>query len=571
MKRCLGALVVAWWWAAAEVVGKRPNIVAILSDDHAVAATEGYDSIISKFVHSPNISSLATDGVLFEQVVVENPICSPARATFLTGQFSYGHRVASLQAPINEESKTWPEALRESGYETAMVGKWHLGSPSHKFFDFTASFKFQGKWFDTVYSVKGRKSKRYRGYTSDTITDIALEWLDSVKDSGKPFAINVWYKAPHATYEYPREYNEYLGHKTKFPTPSTLKEKYHCDRKIGCSALSSGSHLTSQMQGFYFGGPGKNAEYFHKRAVKDRLLKWNDVAQADDEETRGYYHMLTKYLRCIRAMDTNIGRILLWLEKNQLADNTLVIYTTDQGYFLGEHGLIDKRLILDPSVRIPLIMRFPKVIPRLRRVKALAQNTDIGPTILDLVGVKIPRSMHGQSMSGLARGLKKAEKRWNRKAQFVSYYQSDPLHHGVRNRALTYARVVKNRDTLEIAEELYDNKNDPDQTTNIAESPKKFHKQLLVQGRKLLKETMSEIGMKNYEAPGVCPSYNALQKCHTLKGKRKCHTSKWGERPCMYCNRRCVPRFPNKTCRNLDEIKKPFKICPNSVIWSTFP
>ncbi|MDP6035819.1 MAG: sulfatase-like hydrolase/transferase, partial [Verrucomicrobiota bacterium] len=330
--------------AIAGSVLAQPNILFIMSDDHASEAIGAYGSWLKKYCSTPTIDRLAAEGMRFTNVCCNNSICSPSRATILTGQYSHKNGVPSLNGAINENSPQVAAQLQKAGYQTAIFGKWHLTSQP-KGFDTYKVTRGQGSWFDPVFFTKtgqwyGKKKKRDRvpgekheGYCSDVYTDQALQWLKA-RDAKKPFCMMLHFKAPHHSYEYPERWKDYLKD-TLIPEPPSLHEDVE-----KTSPLLKGVHTWHMVD--------KNG-YFGRHEMDEEPPMWPHDGSIRSKTSAAYQHMIHKYLRAVGAVDDNIKRVIDYLEKERIKDDTLIIYTSDQGYWLGQHGLYDKRLILEGS------------------------------------------------------------------------------------------------------------------------------------------------------------------------------------------------------------------------------
>ena len=470
----------------------KPNVVFFMADDHAISTVGCYADRLKHLVHTPNIDQLAKDGMKFTQATVENAICSPGRAGHYSGRYTHSHMVFMLNKELNNPNVTWPKILDDAGYDTAVVGKWHLkNEPDTIFPGYSATVHDQGKWFNPKYSVKSRTGgdkevQHPEGYTSDAYTSYALNWLDKVRDTSKPFALSLNFKAPHSHYEWPDRYSDLHTEVRDFANPETLLEEV-----LGCgaSACESGSMITNKLYDHLY---MKN--YFRNFAKKDKRtpLVPDETGTATDVE-RGYEHFMLKVLRCVRAMDDNVGRVVRYLKENGLDKNTLVVYTSDQGYFMGEHGLSGKRTILEPTMRIPLIMRFPGRIKAGSESDCLSSNVDVAPTILDFMGVSKHPQFHGESLQPIAENGEK----WDRDAQFFGYYQSTPHHYGIRTRDFTFARVGTGTN---IKNEYYDRLKDPHQKRNVAEEPE--YAEAIKNAETILDAKVSELGITPAYLPG---------------------------------------------------------------------
>ena len=322
------------------------------------------------------MDKLAAEGMRFTNMCVNNSICSPSRAAILTGQYSHKNGVRNLGGAINASSPMFSEELRKAGYQTAVFGKWHLSSEPRGFDDYAIT-RGQGSYFDPSLETPAGQ-KRFNGYYADIYTDVSLDWLKQ-RDKSKPFALCVHYKGPHHFYEYPERHAKLLEGVT-VPEPPTLHED------VEQTSARLKAVLPQQMN--------RNKSYYdrHKNEAEPRM------EQADDprgQASAAYQHMLHKYIRCVAAIDDNMQRLFDYLAAEQITDDTLIIYTSDQGYWLGQHGLYDKRLILDESLKMPLIVRYPKLVNPARSITTCAATSTSPLRCWSLPVLKYPRRCKG--------------------------------------------------------------------------------------------------------------------------------------------------------------------------------
>lgn len=459
----------------------QPNIVVILADDHAFEAISAYGSYLKDYARTPNIDRLAKEGMRFDGLSCNNSICSPSRASILTGQYSHKNGVEQLNGTINESSPQFPDLLQKAGYQTWLIGKWHLRN-TPKGYEKYMTVKGQGTYFDPVFNGSEGQWKR-EGYSTDVYTDIALDWLKK-RDRNKPFLLSLHYKAPHHDYGHAQRYDNLLEG-VEIPEPPTLYE----DVRNSNSNLKKEFLKNSKFHMIY---GSDNTGYYHRHLndpEPDTMGKLK--ADTDSEKIRvAYQHQIHKYIRCITGNDDNVKRVLDYLDAEGITDNTVVIYTADQGYWLAQHGFYDKRLILETSMRMPFLIRYPKMIKPGTANNDLCMNVDIAPTLLELAGVEIPESMQGQSMVPILKG-KKAPRNW-RKAQFYSYWRA-PFHYGIRTKKYTYVKIKDH------APELFDNKVDPNQVNNVAANSN--YKKTIIKLEKELQKQIKAIDIKPEELP----------------------------------------------------------------------
>lgn len=462
----------------------RPNILFILSDDHAQEAIGAYGSWLKDFTRTPTLDRLAADGMRFDNLCVNNSICSPSRASILTGQYSHKNGVLNLGGSINATSPVFSEELKGGGYQTAVFGKWHLSSDPRGF-DAWAITRGQGDYFDpNLETAAGLK--KLKGYYADIYTDLSLDWLKQ-RDKTMPFALCVQFKGPHHPYDYPERHGKLLEGVT-IPEPPTLHEDVE-QTSPRLKAL-----LPQQMS--------RNTSYYD-RHKNDKVPPMGPAgSDAKSQASASYQHMMHKYIRCVAAIDENIQRLLDQLAAEGITDDTLIVYTSDQGYWLGQHGLYDKRLILDESLKMPLIVRYPKLVKPGTVDTHLCSNVDFAPTLLEFAGTPVPAAMQGRSLWPLLRGESPTD--W-RQAIWYAYW-SGPPHYGIRTADSTLARFPGTDDI-----EFYDLKADPLQRGSVHADP--AYATRIAEAQKLLTATMKEVDIQDVELPGNAKG--------TKEGKRK--------------------------------------------------
>jgi len=466
----------------------QPNILFIMSDDHASEAIGAYGSWLKKYCTTPTIDRLAAEGMRFTNVCCNNSICSPSRATILTGQYSHKNGVSSLNGAISENSPQVAAELQKAGYQTAVFGKWHLTSQP-KGFDAYKVTRGQGSWFDSVFYTQtgqwyGKKKKRDRvpgekheGYCSDVYTDQALQWLKA-RDAKKPFCMMLHFKAPHHSYEYPERWKDYLKD-TLIPEPPSLHEDVE-----KTSPLLKGVHTWHMVD--------KNG-YFGRHEKDEEPPMWPHDGSIRSKTSAAYQHMIHKYLRAVGAVDDNIKRVIDYLEKQRIKDDTLIIYTSDQGYWLGQHGLYDKRLILEGSLKMPFIVRYPKEIKAGSVSEALCSNVDFAPTLLDMAGVGVPTAMQGFTLRPILRGKKPAN--W-RKGIWYAYWATGHFHWGVRTHEYKLIRFAGTSDY-----EFYDLKKDSFEMNNVAGQTR--YASAITEAGQLLDKLIKQVDIKPDQMPGA--------------------------------------------------------------------
>jgi arylsulfatase A-like enzyme len=466
-----------------------PNILFIMSDDHAERAISGYGSDL---VPTPNIDRIAREGVLFRNAFVTNSLCAPSRAVFLTGKYSHRNGLRDNRDEFDGGQVTFPKLLQEAGYQTAIVGKWHLKTAPTGF-DHWKILIDQGEYYAPVFLDNG-KEVRYDGYVTDLITDFALEYLEG-RDRSRPFLLVYNHKAPHRNWM-PHVKHLDLYEDRDLPLPETFWDDYEgrraaaeADMRIADMYLSMDMKLHEDDYGEETGTGGQASfpaaeawKRSYARLSLEEKATWDahydPIGEAFRENRpRGkaltewkYQRYMKDYLRCIVSVDENVGRVLDYLDRHGLAENTLVVYTSDQGFYLGEHGWYDKRFMYEESLSMPLLVRYPAAVPAGRVSDALVLNLDFAPTLLDYAGVAVPSAMQGRSLRALLDGPPPAD--W-RQAIYYHYYEFPHGWHHVR----THYGVRTDRYKLirfygeESFWELYDLATDPHELHNVYDRP----------------------------------------------------------------------------------------------------
>jgi arylsulfatase A-like enzyme len=440
---------------------RRPNIVLIMSDDHAAHAISAYGSRINV---TPNLDRIADGGMRFDACCCTNSICTPSRAAILTGTYNHVNGVTTLDTHMDNRLETFPKLLQAAGYQTALVGKWHLGhGPAHDptGFDFWRVLPGQGHYHNPVMLGPGQQVIERGGYVTDLITDDCIDWIDQC-DRSRPFLLLCHHKAPHRNWE-PSRRHFTLYDDVDIPEPHTMFD----------------DHATRAAV---------------VRAMRMRLADLDPIVDlkapvpsglSDDEEIHWRYQRYIKdYLRVVASLDDNVGRLLDHLDTEGIADDTIVIYTSDQGFFLGDHGWFDKRLMYEQSLRMPLLVRYPAMVAPGSTCDELVVNVDFAPTLLELAGVEIPPRLQGDSVVPLLASGGAAPEGWRTAAYYRYWMHRDsshnvPAHYGVRTR--THKLICYYNDPLDqlgahgpvdpVEWELFDLVADPFETTNVIDRP----------------------------------------------------------------------------------------------------
>ena len=455
--------------------GKPWNILMMFSDDHAWQAVSAYGG---KLNHTPNIDRIAHQGMRFDQCLVTNSICAPSRAVVLTGKHSHLNGVIDNKERFDPDQQTFPKLLQKAGYQTAMFGKWHLKSDPTGF-DTWEVLPGQGNYYNPDFLRPSGKHRR-EGYVTDIIGDISLDWLKNGRDPNKPFLMFSQHKAPHRNWmPAPSKFWMYEGE--NLPEPETLFDNYeHRASPARNQEMEIDRHMrwnhdmkVPEWSDRSFGGQDGNAEW--ARMTPEQKKMWDAAygprnaelfktnPQGRDLVRWKYQRYIKDYLRCISSVDDNVGRVLSYLDSEGLAENTLVVYSSDQGFYLGEHGWFDKRWIYEESLRTPLLMRMPGVIAPGSVNRDLVSNLDLAETFLDVGRQPIPSDMQGASMLPLLRGER--PKDW-RQSFYFHYYEKGvhnvAPHDGVRTNRFTLAHFYETDEW-----ELYDLTRDPQQMRSV--------------------------------------------------------------------------------------------------------
>ncbi len=442
----------------------RPNILFIFSDDHAYQAISAYDATL---LQTPNIDRIAREGMRFDRCLVPNSICGPSRATILTGKYSHLNGFFNNgRNRFDGSQTTFPKLLQKAGYQTAIVGKWHLVTDPTGF-DYWEILPGQGVYYNPPMIRDGKRVK-YEGYTTDIITKLSLDWLKNRRDTDRPFLLMCQQKAPHRPWE---PNLKHLGHDNdrKYPEPDTLFDDYsgrgRAEREQDMTIektmnardlkLTPPPNLTPAQQKVWDEYYGPRNEAFRKANLQGKdLVRW---------KFNRYMH---DYLGSIKSVDDGVGELLDYLKETGLDKNTIVIYSSDQGFYLGEHGWFDKRWIFEESLRTPLLVRWPGVTQSGSVNKALVSNLDYGETFLEAAGVTVPAEMQGRSLVPLLRGNTPAD--WRR--SFYYQYYEYPGAHSVRKH---YGVVTDRYKLVHFYEpdvdywELFDLKADPKEMRSV--------------------------------------------------------------------------------------------------------
>jgi N-acetylglucosamine-6-sulfatase len=462
----------------------RPNVLFIMSDDHAAHAIGAYGGRLAELNPTPTIDRLAREGVLFENAFCTNSICAPSRACVLTGQYPHVNGAFDLGGRVLPENQFLAKEMKKAGYHTAMVGKWHL-KVEPATFDFYSVLPGQGKYFNPEFRIQGDKPwpknvVKYDGkHSSDAITDISLDWLKTKWKKDQPFFLMHHFKAPHDYFESAKRYDSYLAD-IDIPMPETLKAPYA--NRFGSIATRGHNDELVRHVGTSIGP--RNVRRSYTKTLPGRFPNefpkdYNPANHSDEENQKlAYNAYLKQYLRCVKGVDDNLARLFAYLEEIGQLDNTVIIYTGDQGFMLGEHDYQDKRWMYEESQRMPFLVRYPKSIKAGTRTDAIVENVDFAPTMLDFAGIKTPSYMQGRSFKSICETTKEPTD-WKQAAYYRYWmhmaHHFNPGHLGIRTKThkliFYYGCKYDGSNQTPPAWELYDMRRDPQETTNQYDNP----------------------------------------------------------------------------------------------------
>jgi arylsulfatase A-like enzyme len=452
---------------AADAPPSRPNILFIMTDDHAAHAISAYGSVVNQ---TPQIDRIAKEGVRFDRCFVTNSICTPSRATILTGKYSHLNGTPVFNR-FDGSQPTVAKYLQQAGYHTGMIGKWHLGSDPTGFDRWTI-LPGQGVYVDPTF-IEPTGRRQIKGYCTDIITDLAIDFL-AKRPAEKPFFLMLHHKAPH------REWVPDAKHKAMFagkqiPEPPTLRDDYatrtdalHENRQRVFDDMTRRDLKLDPPASLK--GPARN-QWLNEKPTEVELTDADGtkrLLKGEELNRWKYQRYMQDYLACVQSVDDNVGRVLDYLDSHALRDNTVVIYTSDQGFFLGDHGLFDKRFMYEPSLRMPFLIRWPGVTKAGATEQSIAINADFAPTFMDLAGQPVPPDMQGRSLLPLLRGQHPPD--W-RTSMYYRYYH-DPGHH---NTAAHYGVRTERHKLIYYWKkdqwELFDLDKDPQELKNVYADP----------------------------------------------------------------------------------------------------
>ena len=463
-----------------EEVKKTMNVVYIMCDDHSYQTISAYDQ---RYMQTPNIDRIANEGVRFTNSFVANSLSGPSRACMLTGKHSHANGFTDNTTTFDGNQQTFPKLLQANGYQTAMIGKWHLVSEPTGF-DYWDILIGQGDYYNPKFIKNGERVQR-EGYATNIVTDLAINWMDSIRDKSKPFCLFIHHKAPHPTWM-PDLCDLDLYDDVIYPMPENFYDKYEGRIPASKQEMSiikdmdlvydlkmadkeNEIHTTTGLE--EAGRNMYNALNPEQKAVWDKHYD-PIIAKFKQDKLTGkalaewkYQQYMHDYMRVIHSIDRNVGRVLKYLEENGLMENTMIVYTSDQGFYMGEHGWFDKRFMYEESFGMPMVMRWPGHIKPGTQVTGLTQNIDFAPTFLDMCGISIPQDMQGVSFKELVE-KGKTPRDW-RKSLYYHYYEFPGFHSVRAHYGVKMERYKLMHFYVDDNWELYDLKTDPEEMHNL--------------------------------------------------------------------------------------------------------
>ena len=510
----------------------RPNILFIMSDDHAAHAVSAYGSRLAKVAPTPNIDRLAKEGAIFTNAFCTNSICSPSRACVLTGQYNHINGSFDLSGKVEPGKQMLAIQMKKAGYETAMIGKWHLKvEPAD--FDYYCVLPGQGKYHGPSFRVRGEKPwgkntiSFPNKHSTDAITDLTLDWLKQ-RDDDKPFFLMHHYKAPHDYFDNAPRYESYLAD-VDIPEPASLWDQ---GEKFGSLATRGAEDDLLPHIGTSIGSRNPRRSYLGDlpKLYPNEFPKDFDPANFTDEENKrmAYNAYLKKFLRCVKGIDDNLGRLFRHLEVTGQLDNTIIIYTGDQGFMLGEHDYQDKRWMYEESQRMPFLVRYPKSVAAGQKIDSIIENVDYGPTMLELAGTEVPESVQGRSFKSILESGKEPDD-WKQEAYYRYWmhmaHHDNPGHMGIRTKThkliYYYGCNYDGGYQTPAGWELYDLVNDPNEMTNIVDDASSADLVANLKGRLAkLREKVGDDGSHYPECEKVVQEFWDYDDADREKAKR---------------------------------------------------
>ena len=469
-----------------ETVKKQPNIVFVFSDDHATHAIGAYNGFLKQVNPTPNIDQLARQGMLFRNSFCTNSICGPSRAVIQTGKHSHINGFMDNGNRFNGDQQTFPKLLQKAGYQTAMIGKWHLGTDPQGY-DYWEVLKGQGAYYNPIL-LSDVGNRIIEGHCTDIVTDLAVEWLQN-RDTDKPFMLMCQHKAPHRCWM-PAARHLDLYAEGDLPEPDTLFDRYQDNAAVvRAQEMEIDRHMSTVHDLFmeptepWMPPKGLPTDRSGTRNLtkmnEQQLAKWhaafgprNELLQKAQLKGKDlvrwkYQRYIKNYLRCVRGVDDSVGRLMKYLEQSGLADNTIFIYSSDQGFYLGDHGWFDKRWMYEESLKMPLIVKWPGVTQPASVDTHMVQNLDYAQTFLEMAGASVPPDMQGRSLVPLLKGEKPE---W-RDSVYYHYYAYPSVHMVAKHNGVRTDRYKLMHFYQFDQWELYDLQTDPDELTNQYANP----------------------------------------------------------------------------------------------------
>ena len=469
------------------IAQQRPNIVYIMTDDHTAQMMSCYDT---RFAHTPNLDRIARDGVRFTNSFVANSLSGPSRACLVTGKHSHknGYTDNESGKPFDNTQPTFPKYLQQAGYQTALFGKWHLISlPTG--FDKWEIVPGQGDYYNPRFIIPDGDTVRRvveHGYLTNIITDKSLHWLDKERDKSKPFCILIHHKAQHRNWM-PDTCNLELYEDVTFPLPDNFYDNYEGRPAAASAEMRIMDHLDpiydlKMDRADKTSGLKPDYTWIHSRMDSAQMARFDAFyapiiedfysrnLQGHELAEWKYQRYIRDYLKTLKSLDDNVGRVLDYLKENGLDHNTLVVYSSDQGFYMGEHGWFDKRFMYEESFHTPLVMQLPEGMKRRGDIDEMVQNIDYAPTFLELAGMEVPADMQGVSLVPLLKGEKLRKWRDTLYYHFYEYPAEHAVkrHYGVRDKRYKLIHFYNDIDKWE----LYDLKKDPTEMHNVFDDPK---------------------------------------------------------------------------------------------------
>ena len=509
MRKFLSRLIPVLGMVLPVVAAERPNIVFIFSDDHAPHAIGAYDGWLKSVNPTPEIDKLAAEGMLFKNSFCTNSICGPSRAVIQTGKHSHKNGFMNNGNSFDWNQQTFPKLLQKAGYQTAIYGKSHLKGKPQGYDDWMV-LPGQGLYYNPDF-ITPEGNRRIEGHCTDVVTDLAVEWLKEKRDGNKPFMLMVQHKAPHRNWM-PAERHLHLYDDVEMPEPSTLFDKWE-DNTLAAKfqELEIDRHMDIHYDLFLdltadsdFKASQKTQDRSAwnnmKRMSADQMKVWRDAYGPKDEAfheanlsgedlVRWKYQRYAKnYLRCVKGVDESVGRLMETLSDLKLDENTVVIYSSDQGFYIGDHGWYDKRWMYEESLKMPLIVKWPGVAKAGSKNRELVQNLDYASTFLEMAGADIPKDLQGRSLVPLLKGEQDGT---FRDSIYYHYYEYPsvhmvPRHYGIRTERYKLMSFYQFG-----VWEMYDLQEDPDELTNIYETA---DKELVAEMKQKLEELRKHYG-----------------------------------------------------------------------------